>query len=434
MSGQTQTRSAAERRKRLFRPEVSEVNSESWLGEIRLAEPISHRVWATGSVVLLVALLLWMTLGEYTRRERVQGVLVPVDGYARIKARTQGEVRAIRVREGDTVKMGQVLIEIDSDRYADGSNGVAKDVSASIEREKRTLREDVEGSRIAAQRRRDELLAQIDLVREQLVLNQEALDIYREEARAQSELVKKVEPVQQQGFVSATQMQQMRTAAAAANAAVARQLTERSSLEQKLRELQGQLTRDAHESDMRINDSLRQLARSDATFDRNEADRTLTVRAPVDGVVSSLFVYPGQSVNNGSSLVTVVAPKARLQAELLVASAAVGFVRPGAEVTIRYDAYPFQKFGIHKGRVEYVSSNALSPMEIAEITGSSAYSEPLFRVRASLEAQSIRVYGEEKRLTPGMTINGGIMIDRRPIYEWIFEPLYALRKESGGSQ
>lgn len=430
----TAARSGAERRRRLFRPEVSETNSETWLGDIRLAEPISHRVWAIGATVSLVALVLWMTLGEYTRRERVQGVLVPVDGYARIKARGPGEVRAIRVHEGDVVKKGQVLIEIDADRYADGGKGVAEDVAATIEQEKRTLREDIAGSRLAAQRRRTELLAQIDLVREQMVHNQQMLDIYREEARAQAELLDKVEPALKDGYVSATQVQQLRTASAAANATVARQLTERSALEQKLRDLQGQLTREAHESNVRINDSLRQLARSDAAFDKNEADRGLIVRAPVDGVVSSIFVYAGQSVNNGSSLATVVSPDVRLEAELLVASAAVGFVRPGSEVAIQYHAYPFQKFGVHKGKVRYVSSNALSPSEIAEITGRNDISEPMYRVRASLGRQTIRVYGEDKRLAPGMAINGGIMIDRRRIYEWIFEPLYTLRKDSGGGQ
>lgn len=423
-----------ERRKGLFRPEVSEANSETWLGEIRLAEPISHRVWAILAVLLMVVLLSWMVLGQYTRRERVQGVLVPVEGYARLKSRASGEVRKIHVREGDAVRKGQVLVEIDSDRYADGDSGVAEDVSATIEQEKRTLREDIAGTRSAAEKRRSDLLDQIALVREQVTHNREMLAIYREEARAQAELLLKVESALRDGYVSATQVQQLRSTAAAANASVARQLTEKSALEQRLRDLQGQLSQEAHASNVRINDSLRQLARSDAAQDKNEADRSVVVRAPADGVVSSILVYAGQTVNMGSSLATIVAPDAVLEAELLVSSSAVGFVRPGSEVAIQYHAYPFQKFGVHHARVQSISRSALTPAEIAEITGRVDAAEPLYRVRARLQDQTIRVYGENRRLTPGMAINGGIMIDRRRIYEWIFEPLYTLRKNSEDMQ
>lgn len=382
----------------------------------------------------MTALLSWMMLGEYTRRERVQGVLVPVEGYARLKSRAPGEVRKIHVREGDIVRKDQVLIEIDSDRYADGDSGVAEDVSATIEEEKRTLREDIAGTRRAAEKRRSDLLDQIALVREQVAHNRDMLAIYREEARAQAELLQKVESALRDGYVSATQVQQLRSTAAAANASVARQLTEKSALEQRLRDLQGQLAQEAHESRVRINDSLRQLARSNAAQDKNQADRGMVVRAPADGVVSSILVYSGQTVNVGSSLATLVPVDAMLEAELLVASSAVGFVRPGSEVAIQYHAYPFQKFGVHHARVQSVSRNALTPVEIAEITGKGDAAEPLYRVRARLNKQTIRVYGEDKRLTAGMAVNGGIMIDRRRIYEWIFEPLYTLRKNSEAEQ
>ena len=430
----TSPESRSQRRRGLFRPEVSEANSETWLGEIRLAEPVSHRVWAIIAVVLMVLLLSWMMLGEYTRRERVKGVLVPVEGYARLKARAPGEVRAIHVREGDVVRKGQVLIEIDSDRYAGAGSGVAADVSATIEEEKRTLREDIDDTRRAAEDRRRDLQDQIALVREQLAQNADTVAIYREEARAQAELLQKVESALRDGYVSATQVQQLRSAAAAANASVARQLTEKSALEQRLRDLQGQLAQEAHQSRVRINDSLRQLARSDAAQDKNQADRGMVVRAPSDGVVSSILVYSGQTVNIGASLATLVPANATLEAELLVASSAVGFVRQGSEVAIQYHAYPFQKFGVHHARVRSISRNALSPAEIAEITGRGDAAEPLYRVRARLQKQTIRVYGEEKPLTAGMAINGGIMIDRRRIYEWIFEPLYTLRKNSETTQ
>jgi membrane fusion protein len=417
-------------RRSLFRPEVSEKNSDTWLGEIRLAEPVSHRIWALGSVTLMIILILWLVLGEYTRRERVQGMLVPSDGYARIKARGPGEVQRIFVREGDKVTEGQVLIEVDSDRYSVNESGVAQDVSATIIQEQATLRDDIVSIRAAAEERYQNLGDQIALVQAQMKHNSEMLAIYREEARAHSALLSKVEPAVVEGHVSGVQVLQLRSSAAAANATVARQLTEKNSLEQKLRELQGQFEQAKHETSMKFNESRRALARAEAAFDKNEGDRRMLVRAPLDGVVSSLLVYPGQTISQGSSLATLVSENAQLEADLLIGSSAVGFVRPGNEVRIQFMAYPFQKFGVHKGRIEYISRSALSPAEVSELTGRTDTIEPLYRARASLDKQTILVYGENKRLTAGMAISAGIMLDRRRIYEWIFEPLYTLRKNS----
>ncbi len=416
-------------KKSLFRPEVSEKNGENWLGEIRLASPISHRIWAVGALIVAVMIVAWLCFGEYTRRERVHGVLVPAGGLARLKSRSAGEVSKIYAREGEIVEKGQVLLEINNDRYIAPGTGVADDVSVAIDQEKTTLRGDIANARDSMESRRDDLRLQISLIRQQMVHNREMLVILREEARAQHELFEKIKPALEQGYVSATQVQQQRSSALSANAAVTRQLAEKIGLEQQLRDAEGKMAQAGHEMDVKINDSIRQLARTNAAYDKNEAERKTIIKSPVDGVVSSILVYQGQTVGSGSSLATVVPKDALLEAELLVATSAVGFVRPGSTVAIHYQAFPFQKFGVHRGKVKSISMNALSPAEITELTGLNNATEPMYRVRASLHQQTIQVYATERKLTAGMAITGGIMLDKRRIYEWLFEPLYTLRKK-----
>lgn len=416
-------------KKSLFRPEVSEKNGENWLGEIRLASPISHRIWAIGALIVALIIVAWLCFGEYTRRERVQGILVPVGGFARLKSRGAGEVSKIHAQEGEAVKKGQILLEINNDRYVASGLGVAEDVSVTIDQEKTTLRGDIVNARRSTESRRDDLRLQIALIRQQMAQNREMLVILREEARAQDELLERIKPALEEGYVSATQVQQQRSSALSANAAVTRQLAEKIVLEQQLRDAEGKMVQTGHEMDGKINDSLRQLARTNAAYDKNEAERKTIIKSPVDGVVSSILVYPGQTVGSGSSLATVVPKDAPLEAELLVATSAVGFVRPGSTVAVHYQAFPFQKFGVHRGKVKSISMNALSPAEITELTGLNSATEPMYRVRASLHEQTIQVYGRERKLTAGMAISGGIMLDKRRIYEWLFEPLYTLRKK-----
>ena len=116
----------------------------------------------------------------------------------------------------------------------------------------------------------------------------------------------------------------------------------------------------------------------------------------------------------------------RLVAELYVPSRAAGFIRPQQDVLLMYEAFPHQRFGVGKATVETVSRTVLAPSEVA-IPGV-ALQEPVFRVRAGLERQTIDAYGETIRLRPGMLLRAEVVIDRRSLLEWLFDPIYAVRR------
>lgn len=418
-------------KRKLFRSEVEAAGTRSWLGEIRLASPVNHTVWAASAIACGAIVVAWLALGEYTRRERVQGQLVPTVGLARLKARSAGEVLKIEVAEGDTVHAGDPLVVISAERYTETAGGVAGNVAATLEEQKATLRGDIETARDSAQRQQADLTRRIELVRDQIARGAESLAIYRDDAAEQTELSRKIEPLREKGYVSASQIQEQRSAAAAAKATVARQLAQQASLEQQLRELEGKLAQVPLDMATQINGAKRELARADVEIDRNDADRNVVIRAPSDGVVSSLLVHPGQTVAAGAAVVALVPKDVQLEAELLVRSAAIGFVRPGSRVALHYRAFPFQKFGVHAGTVRSVSKSALTPAEVAEATGVTDAAEAMYRVRVALREQSIATYDDSARLIAGMVVDADVMLDRRRIYEWLFEPVYTMRKKIG---
>src|SRR5690606_6777502 len=90
----------------------------------------------------------------------------------------------------------------------------------------------------------------------------------------------------------------------------------------------------------------------------------LVLTAPVDGVVSAQLARPGQAVQVGQPLLSLLPDDSPLQAELLVPSRAIGFIAPGDRVLLRYQAYPYQKFGHHEGRVAGISRSALGSAEL----------------------------------------------------------------------
>jgi membrane fusion protein len=128
--------------------------------------------------------------------------------------------------------------------------------------------------------------------------------------------------------------------------------------------------------------------------------------------------HEGMSVAAGEPVLVLLPEGALLQAELWLPSSASGFVNPGQRVNLRYDAFPYQKFGVQRARLEEIADSAVSMQ---------AGAPPLFRALASLEHHHILAFGRAHALRPGMTLSADIVVDERSLLEWLLEPLFSIR-------
>jgi membrane fusion protein len=136
----------------------------------------------------------------------------------------------------------------------------------------------------------------------------------------------------------------------------------------------------------------------------------------------------GQSVELGRPLAQLVPATNQLTVRLYAPSKAAGFVQVGAPVLMRFDAFPYQKYGQLKGKVLSVSKAAVSAADIqgytprAELVG-----EPLFAITVSLPEQILVNDTQKLQLQSGMRVEADLLHETRRLYEWILEPLYAAR-------
>ena len=97
---------------------------------------------------------------------------------------------------------------------------------------------------------------------------------------------------------------------------------------------------------------------------------------------------------------------------------------------LRYQAYPYQKFGQHHGQVISVSRTTLSAAELANVVGTvpglGGNGEQIYRIRVGIEQQSVLAYGESRPLQAGMLVEADVLQETRRLYEWVLEPLYSL--------
>jgi len=147
------------------------------------------------------------------------------------------------------------------------------------------------------------------------------------------------------------------------------------------------------------------------------------VTAPSGTRVAAIPVRPGETVAPGETIAVLIPEGGHLIAELYLPTRAVGFIEPGQEVQLRIDAFPHQRFGTAQATITSVSRTVLAPEEAA-IPGL-ALAEPVFRVEAALDQTEIEAYGDVIPLQPGLIVSADIIIDRRNLIEWLFDPLSA---------
>lgn len=192
-----------------------------------------------------------------------------------------------------------------------------------------------------------------------------------------------------------------------------------------------------------------QIERSRASLSHesaeNAARKSTVITPPFAGTVTALGLQAGQSVQLGQSLATLVrapdgsqnnpgvTPNA-LQAQLYAPSRTAGFVRPGQTVYLRYGAYPYQKFGLHSGRITSVSATPFAPSELPpnlsqQLITQVGSHEGLYRINVQLDRQGIEAYGETVPLKAGLTLEANVLQERRKVWEWVLEPVLAARQQ-----
>ncbi len=415
----------------LFRPEAIEARRGAQLGGILRDQALTLRLLAVAALLSVVVLTLFLAQGSYTRRTRVIGQLTPRNGVATALAPLSGVVVQVPVAEGARVGPGTLLALIRVPR----ASGTRDNVEATRTNQSQRRGELVNGRALAAQRcllRRQGLVAQLRAMLAELAIADAELETRRAQLRLGDDTLAQWRALEQQHFVSTLQLRQQQAAALAQQAELQALLRQRTALARSLVQIRQSLAEWPAEQQAALDPFDRELASLEQQRIELDSAQESAITAQLPGTVTSILVKAGESVQAGQQLLSVLPVNTVLQAELLLPSRAIGFVRPGDAVQLRYQAFPYQKFGHHRGLVRQVSRNALAPVQARALLGGLAIDEPFYRVTVELTSQFVAAYGREEPLKPGMLLEADIVGDRRSLIEWLFEPLHALRSSLSG--
>ena len=412
----------------LFRREALEHAGARSYGQVVLANAASSWLLAGLFSALASGIVAFLVFANYTRSAQVSGVLTPIGGLLRVIAPAAGVVADEPTEAGQSIAAGGKLLTLRSQRGGVATATTDEALATLLHARRDSLSGDLQQLtsqsivREAAARRRltelgdeaQQLQSQIELQQRRVVLSQQATQRYVE--------------LQARGFVADAQLQdrqsdwldqQQRLAELTRALLVATR--EQAAARAEWQDLKLQAQRD-------LAAARRNLTQLDEELTENAVRRELVLRASTAGTVAAINVERGQSVLAGQLLAVIVPAGSELEAELYAPSRAAGRLHAGMNVRLRYQGFPYQRYGQFAGQIREVAGTAVAAEEIGAaaqaVAGRSG--EPLYRVRVRLENQAVNVNGLSVALKSGAQLEASIQLDRRRIIQWLLDPVFSV--------
>ncbi|CAA2137270.1 MULTISPECIES: HlyD family efflux transporter periplasmic adaptor subunit [Methylobacterium] len=412
----------------LFRAEVARARQDSWLGEAQIVQPLSIRLMTAITILITIAAILYVVFGTYTRRIHAFGMLTPDVGLITVASPVAGRVSASGVKEGDRVVQGQLLYTLDLDAVS--ANGPTQQrIIDQLARQKETIEAQSRLRSAMAATEKRSLAEQIDNLQSQSRQLEEQVQLQEKLVPPLKERVDVLAKAVSDGFARSADLQNQNYLYLQASSQLAQFRNSRLQLMGKVGELQATLAT----FDDKLARDLAEMDRTAAQLEQqraeSEARRAIEVRAPEKGILTSIRVQAGQGVAAGATLLTLLPSEGRLQANLFVESSAIGFIDTGEAVMLRYAAFPFQRFGLYRGTVSEVTRAPLEAADLPEAAGAKAKNgDGIYRIIVRPDENSVIAYGESRRLEAGMRVEADIALEKRPLYRWLLDPLYRVKR------
>ena len=419
----------------LFRKEAIDAQREKFLGEAGIAQPV--RLWvytatAGAIAVLVVAVAVW---GQYTRRERVQGVLSSAVGAALVRMPDAGTVAEIMVKEGDAVARGAALARLTVDRSGTNDERSNAAVVEQLQRRKTSAGGEKQQTTDLGRQEVQQLRVHAADLQKQLGELDAQVRLQTERYESQRVIAARWKALEDERFVSDIRVRQEQDKAKEEEIRVQELRGTRSRLATQLSDALAAVPAAETRNRTRLQQIDQQLAEIDQAIEQQsltqgDRKRDMLITAPIDGTVTNIGPVRGQTVAADAPLATLLPKDSPLHAELLVPTRAIGFVHPGQQVNLRYEAFPYERFGQYRGAVESVGRTILMQ---GDAIGPLAIHEPVYRIVVALDRQDIAAGGERLPLRAGMVVGADLLMERRTLIEWLFQPILQLRQRIGNA-
>ncbi|WP_313536354.1 HlyD family efflux transporter periplasmic adaptor subunit [Sphingomonas sp.] len=390
---------------------------------VLLAQPLLERVLTLFFGATFVVAIVFCALTQYSRTTAARGEVAAASGFSALVAEHSGVIAAILVRPGQQVAKGQALARLTRPQIVVAGGDATQ---LSIQQSKAMLRNiDLQLSDNA--RSIAAIQAQIAQIRRGATISTTAAGARRGLTEQRKQVAQKrlggLETLASEGLVTQmavdqARVQSMQLLQEVADAdmtinEIARGRDERvGALDSRSREL--------YQAAMTLRTQRLQIEQQLVSLQVGEEQ---TIVAPEAGIVAAVNMRAGGRVEEGQRIFAIARPDAKLTAVLQVPSRAIGLIERGQRVSLKYDAFPFQTYGLHYGRVTRVEAASLEGERPAT---DEQEVDRRFLVEIQPDDLFIKAYGRPRPLRVGMMLTADIEVERRSILAWWLAPLLSI--------
>ena len=404
----------------LFRKEVLQHRADRLHGDVHLAIPVRWQIICALFFIIVAAALIFLSLASYSRIETVGGVIAPEGGIAQIVPTRAGIVENVSVEAGETVERGAALAVIRTGENLAGGAASSAEILASLTTQEQTLQGQQNQISAAAAAERAQIQARISGLEADVVGLQSRIQVQQglvESARNELQLA---QGIAARGFISRRDILQREETYLGRQQQLSELRQAYAGQQAAIREARAAIRQTSASSGVQIAALASQ--QSDIAQRRTgaQAANAYRLNAPVAGTVTALTAREGQAVSPQAPIMSVVPLGSKLRGELYVPSSSICFLEVGQEVALALDAFPYQRFGTTPARITSIAS---APVVQSDAGGNAMTA---YIVTASLERKGVSAYGEQEDLIAGMTLTARITTEKQSLFEWLFEPLFAV--------
>lgn len=424
---------------------------EDWSALTRETIDTMPRVWARGLLYFLAIfaaiVLPWAMLSKVDEVGTARGQLEPQGKTFKLDAPVTGEVAEIKVKEGQPLQKGQVLIELESDlTMAEMQQAQAK-LEGQLNRRAQLEFMGTQLQGVTTQTQRQQGTAEASAQRAEIEEIQQRLNHGKTMQKlAQERLARELKEVERyqslvdEGVVSEVQLVAVKRAVDEARRDLTLANSEVRQAEAQIESQQNQYEGNARNQELSILETTRQAREVDSQVAALQGEINQTkkqidalkfqlqqreIRSPIAGVLFQLPIdRPGAVVQVGQPLAQIAPEQAPLVLRANMSSQESGFLRQGMPVKIKFDAYPFQDYGIVEGRVSWISPNSKL------IETDQGAKVPTYELEITLNQPYLQSGKQQIALTPGQTATAEVIVRQRRIIDFLLDPFKKL--QAGG--
>ncbi|MCX2789139.1 HlyD family secretion protein [Vibrio sp. Sgm 5] len=408
----------------MFRKEVIDSQKNRLLGEITLAQPFSIHI-TIGVVFLFFGILVaFLTTSNYARKETVKGYLVPNTGVIKIYPNRVRVLDSLYVSEGAVVKKGDVIAKVVLKRPQLNGEDLSESVISILNKQKGLLERDLLETNYLIEKELEALEQKVKDLNLSISSAERKIQLLSKKKTIKTSEYERFERLSKNSFVSKIDLQRREQEILLVEEALENANSTKISLQTNLNETKHIIRKKPHEKKLKSTQILMKTAEIQRLIDEAENNYSFNILAVDSGIITAIASKEGELLTQTRPLLSVIPKDAELVAELFFPTRSSGFVKKNDQARLRFDACPYQRFGFVESTVTIVDKSLLFD---GEVNSPFPLNEPVYRVQTKLKSQSINAYGENFPLKAGMLIEADIILDKRSLFQWLFEPIYSLK-------